>query len=208
MKPILFITTAVISYLIASINSSIILSNAIFRKDIRTCGSGNPGFTNFKRNFGNKVALVVLFIDIFKAAIPVAASSYFFELYLGQWQFGAAYAGLFCMLGNGFPVWYKFKGGKGYLTYMGLMLFVDWRAWLAAVAVLGIVLFFTKYMSLSSMSSTVAGVATLFIVRADLYASIICTAITVFIIVRHKANIQRLIKGTESKFYFSKKKMK
>lgn len=205
MKPLLFITTAIVCYLIAGINSSIILSKAIFKKDIRTCGSGNPGFTNFKRNFGNKLAMVVLFLDLFKTAIPVAATAYFFEMIIHQWQLGAAYAGLFCMLGNGFPVWYGFKGGKGFLSFMGIMLMVDWRAWLVSVAVLGIILFSTKYMSLSSMSAATAGVVTLFLTDANLYTKLICVAIVIFIIIRHKANIQRLFKGTESKFYFKKK---
>lgn len=205
MKPLLFILTAVISYLIAGVNSSIILSKMIFKKDIRTCGSGNPGFTNFKRNFGNKLAMLVLFLDLFKAMIPVALSAFFFRECSLSWQLGAAYSGLFCMIGNCFPVWYNFKGGKGFLIYMGIMLLVDWKAWLVAVAVLGILLFSTKYMSLSTMSAACSAVIVLLFTQANIYTICICAALVLLIIIRHKANIVRLLKGTESKFYFKKK---
>lgn len=114
MKTLLYIAAAVCAYLVAGINPAIELSKRIYHKDIRTCGSGNPGFTNFKRTFGNKWAWWVLIFDLCKGAIVTAIFSHLFGYYLNNYQLGAAYTGLFALLGHSFPIWYRFKGGKGF----------------------------------------------------------------------------------------------
>ena len=205
MKIALFIISAVVAYFITGLNPAIILSKIVYHKDIRTCGSGNPGFTNFKRTFGGAWAWVVMAVDLLKAAVVVAVFALLFNAYTGYFQLGAAYTGLFCMLGHSFPIWYKFKGGKGFLVYMSLLLFVDWRAWLVACAVLAAFIFTIKYMSLSSMCSVASSVVVLFFTDAHPGAIIACAAMALFIIVRHHENINRLIHGTERKFYFSSK---
>ena len=194
---------AIATYMITSVNLSVILSLKIYLKDIRSCGSGNPGFTNFKRNFGSKYAWVILVFDLLKAAVPVLSFSCVFEFMYGCGQLGAAYTGLFALLGHNFPLWHGFKGGKGFLVYMSVIWFVDWRAGLVAVIVLCLLLMLTKYMSLSTMCAVLSTPATLIFTSTEsLWVIIICAVQALFIVARHKENIKRLYKHTESKFHF------
>ena len=117
MKALAYIISAVFAYFVSGLNPAIIMSKAIYKKDIRTCGSGNPGFTNFKRVFGNKYAWFVFVLDILKGAVISVVAGLLFRAYVGSWALGVAYAGLFAMLGHAFPLYYGFKGGKGLDVY-------------------------------------------------------------------------------------------
>lgn len=205
MKISLYILSALCAYLVSGINPSIILSKKIYHKDIRTCGSGNPGFTNFKRSFGNKWAWWVLIFDLLKSAVVVAVFANLFEEYMGLYQLGAAYTGLFALLGHAFPIWYKFKGGKGFLAYMSVIWFIDWRAGLVAVSLMIILLLLTKYMSLSTVVAMLSCPVTLYFTGADVNTIWLCAASVLFIAFRHKENFKRLMNGTENKFSLSKK---
>ena len=205
MKALAYIISAVFAYFVSGLNPAIIMSKAIYKKDIRTCGSGNPGFTNFKRVFGNKYAWFVFVLDIFKGAVISVVAGLFFRAYVGSWALGVAYAGLFAMLGHAFPIYYGFKGGKGFLVCLSTVWFIDWRAGAIATAVLVIMLPLTKYMSLSTMSALVAGAVAVAAFGGGLAVSIMYAVCVLFVIVRHKQNIVRLVQGTESKFSFGKK---
>lgn len=205
MKAFAYIVSAVFAYFVSGLNPAIIMSNAIYKKDIRSCGSGNPGFTNFKRVFGNRYAWFVFVLDILKGAVISVAAGLLFRAYAGSWALGVAYAGLFAMLGHAFPVYYGFKGGKGFLVCLSTVWFIDWRAGAIATAVLVIMLPLTKYMSLSTMSALVAGAVSVTAFGGGLAVSIMYAVCVLFVIARHKQNIVRLVKGTESKFSFGKK---
>ena len=205
MKALAYIISAVFAYFVSGLNPAIIMSKAIYKKDIRTCGSGNPGFTNFKRVFGNKYAWFVFVLDILKGAVISVVAGLLFRAYVGSWALGVAYAGLFAMLGHAFPVYYGFKGGKGFLVCLSTVWFIDWRAGAIATAVLIIMLPLTKYMSLSTMSALVAGAVAVAAFGGGLAVSIMYAFCVLFVIVRHKQNIVRLVRGTESKFSFGKK---
>ncbi len=205
MKAFAYIVSAVFAYFVSGLNPAIIMSNAIYKKDIRSCGSGNPGFTNFKRVFGNRYAWFVFVLDILKGAVISVAAGLLFRAYAGSWALGVAYAGLFAMLGHAFPVYYGFKGGKGFLVCLSTVWFIDWRAGAIATAVLVIMLPLTKYMSLSTMSALVAGAVSVAAFGGGLAVSIMYAVCVLFVIARHKQNIVRLVKGTESKFSFGKK---
>ena len=200
MKVLLYLSAAIAAYLIAGWNPAITFSKAIYKKDIRTCGSGNPGFTNFRRSFGNKWAWHVLVLDLSKAAVVVAVFALLFGKYLDNYQFGAAYTGLFAVLGHAFPIWYKFKGGKGFLVNMSIIWFIDWRAGLIALVIMLILLFTTKYMSLATVVAMLTCPIVLLIVNTQ--PSVVCIYATcvIFMAVRHKENFKRLLNGTESKF--------
>ncbi|MBQ8250126.1 MAG: glycerol-3-phosphate acyltransferase, partial [Clostridia bacterium] len=150
MEMLLYISAALSAYLVAGWNPAITFSRAIYKKDIRTCGSKNPGFTNFKRTFGNKWAWWVLALDLSKAAIVALIFAVLFENYLDCYQFGAAYTGIFAMLGHAYPVWYKFKGGKGFLVCLSTAWVTDPRVGLIATVIMIVLLLSTKYMSLST----------------------------------------------------------
>lgn len=205
MKALAYIISAVFAYFVSGLNPAIIMSKAIYKKDIRTCGSGNPGFTNFKRVFGNKYAWFVFVLDILKGAVISVVAGLLFRAYVGSWALGVAYAGLFAMLGHAFPIYYGFKGGKGFLVCLSTVWFIDWRAGAIATAVLVIMLPLTKYMSLSTMSALVAGAVAVAAFGGGLAVSIMYAVCVLFVIVRHKQNIERLVQGTESKFSFGKK---
>lgn len=197
---------AVLSYLVGALNPAIVLSNLIYHEDIRKRGSGNPGFTNFMRSYGVKWAMVVMILDLAKAAVCVSLVSWIYATVCeGSYQFAAAFCGLFAMAGHAFPVWYGFKGGKGFLVYMSIIFLVDWRAGLIGTAVLAALLFTTRYMSLSSMCAVFSTVLFLIIARAaDPVVIILCALQVIFVFIRHKENIARLFKGTESKFKIKK----
>lgn len=205
MKALAYIISAVFAYFVSGLNPAIIMSKAIYKKDIRTCGSGNPGFTNFKRVFGNKYAWFVFVLDILKGAVISVVAGLLFRAYVGSWALGVAYAGLFAMLGHAFPIYYGFKGGKGFLVCLSTVWFIDYRAGAIATAVLVIMLPLTKYMSLSTMSALVAGAVAVAAFGGGLAVSIMYAVCVLFVIVRHKQNIVRLVQGTESKFSFGKK---
>ena len=205
MKALAYIISAVFAYFVSGLNPAIIMSKAIYKKDIRTCGSGNPGFTNFKRVFGNKYAWFVFVLDILTGAVISVVAGVLFRAYVGSWALGVAYAGLFAMLGHAFPIYYGFKGGKGFLVCLSTVWFIDWRAGAIATAVLVIMLPLTKYMSLSTMSALVAGAVAVAAFGGGLAVSIMYAVCVLFVIVRHKQNIVRLVQGTESKFSFGKK---
>ena len=209
MKIVLLLTAAILSYLICSLNPAIILSKLIYKKDIREDGSKNPGFTNFKRVYGMKWAWLVFLLDISKALIMEIIFSYFFEKTFGEGfgKVGIAYSGFFAMLGHCLPLWYKFQGGKGFLVCISTLYMLSWKAGLFATLLLTVLLLATKYMSLATILSLVAGTISLpFIIKIHILAVILFALCTLFVIFRHKENIKRLAKGTESKFTFKKKK--
>lgn len=206
MQILLYIAAALAAYLIAGANPAIELSKRIYHQDIRTCGSGNPGFTNFKRTFGSKWAWWVLALDLAKAAVTVAVFAWLFGMYMGAYQLGAAYTGLFAMLGHAYPIWYGFKGGKGFLVYMSVIWFVDWRAGLVALAIFVVLILTTKYMSLSTVAAMLSCPVTLIVTGAPLAVILLCAGSVLFMAWRHRENFRRLAKGTESKFYLRKQK--
>lgn len=205
MKIFCFIVSAVFAYCVSGLNPAIIMSKAIYKKDIREYGSGNPGFTNFKRVFGNKYAWFVFALDILKGAVISVSAGLLFRQYVGSWQFGVAYAGIFALLGHAFPVFYGFKGGKGFLVCLSTLWFINWRAGAIAAVVLTVLLLTVKYMSLSSMSALIVGAVFVAVFGAGWAVSLMYAVCVLFVVIRHRENIIRLIRGTESKFSFGKK---
>lgn len=199
--------TALVSYLLAGLNPSIILSKAIYHTDIRTCGSGNPGFTNFKRSFGSKYAWWVFFLDIAKSAVLFTLFGFLFLHFAGDRLLGVALSACFAMLGNAFPVWYRFKGGKGFMVCLTASWFLDWRVGLCGTAVMLLLLFTVKYMSLATMCGMASGAVVLWLLPTKSFLPPLLFSLCVlFMILRHWKNIGRLIKGTESKFSLKDKK--
>lgn len=200
MRVLLYILAAIAAYLVGGLNPSIIISKTVYHKDIRTCGSGNPGFTNFKRTFGNKWAWWVLVFDLAKSAIVAAIFAQLIAMAGGNYQIAAAWIGLCAVLGHAYPIWYEFKGGKGFLVYLSVVWFTDWRAGLVAVIVMLILLGITRYMSLSTVVSMLTCPITLIITRAAWQAIVLCAITVIFIAWRHRENFKRLKRGEESKF--------
>ena len=132
-------------YLLGSMNFAIIISKSKYKSDIRSYGSGNAGMTNMMRTFGKTAAALTLTGDAAKALV----SGFMGYLLLGY--YGAYIAGLFCILGHMFPIYYKFKGGKGVVTAYVSILMCDPIVFLILLFIFVIIVLFTKYISLGSV---------------------------------------------------------
>lgn len=200
--------SAIVSYVVGGINGAIVFSRIVYHEDIRKKGSGNPGFTNFKRVYGlNAITWLVLATDFLKTALPVFVTALVMSKGFDMWQLGAAYAGLFCMLGHCFPVWYGFKGGKAFIAGFATTWFVDYRMSLIALVVFFTVLTVWKYMSVASCTaSVVCPVAIALLGCSSGYVLTIVTISALLVVVRHKSNFVKLMKGTESKFSYGRSK--
>ena len=195
----------VIPYLLGSLNAAIIISTGKYHDDIRNHGSGNAGMTNMTRVFGKKAMLMTLAGDVAKQFVSVLVGI----LLMGE--LGAYVAGLFCMLGHIFPIYYHFKGGKGVLTAAAMVLCIDYQVFLIAMAIFMGTVLITRYISLGSI---IAGFSLPGIVYASaalrgIYPSIPALGFAMFIgltiIIMHRSNIRRLMAGKESRFSFKKK---
>ena len=207
---ILLIACGIVGYLLGSINTSLVLSKLLYKEDIREKGSGNAGTTNALRSYGKKFALFTLLGDLLKGIIAVLLA---WLIVPAQWtQLAGVIAGGAAILGHNFPLYFGFKGGKGVLTTFAVMVVITpIPALIALLLFIALVAVF-KYVSLGSM---VAAASLPFVVyfRGD-YMDIpggftpifwMSVGVALLIIIRHHANIGRLIKGTESKLSFKKK---
>ena len=219
------IATVIVAYLLGSINFAIIITNIVNKgKDIRTMGSGNAGFTNVLRSVGKVPAIFTIVFDFVKAVIAVIVGGILFGMIVGDSIrsaeiacYGRYLAGLCCMLGHMFPVYFGFRGGKGVVTVSALMAVAEWRVFCVVLGVFLIVFILTKIISLGSLIGAVCYPIVTFIFtffvdyRPSLQTEmphsvnyvIISTLFTLFIsicvIVKHGENIKRLVNGTEKK---------
>lgn len=196
------ILVGIISYLIGSVNSSILISRIVTGKDIRESGSGNAGATNMLRTMGKKYAVITLVIDILKGVIAVLLSR--LAISLGAYEMSEYIAAVSVVLGHNFPVFFGFRGGKGVATSLGVVLLLDWRIGVCVLVIAITVMAMSGYVSLGSVLSAVlfmaAQIAVMLMVEGFDLVRFICVLILgLLLIVRHRANIIRLINGTENK---------
>jgi glycerol-3-phosphate acyltransferase PlsY len=200
MKEVLLI---VIAYLIGSIPTALLLSKVYFGIDIREYGSGNSGATNTFRVLGSKWGSIVMLVDILKG---VAATSLYVLLpyYLtDEWDRTNFMVGLglAAVLGHIFPIWADFRGGKGVATLFGMIIAIQPVVAAYCVGVFILVLYLTRFVSLSSILASVAfAVFILFIFNEEepLYRAF-AIAVTLTVLLTHQKNISRLLRGNESK---------
>lgn len=205
---IILLVTSIAAYLICGLNPAIVLSKLVYKKDIRNEGSGNAGFTNFKRVFGMKFAWLVFLLDFSKAIVVELIAGVIFSKFFGaEYRIpGISFTGIFAVLGHSFPIWYGFRGGKSFLVGLSTLFLIDWRVGLLGFGILCLFLFTTHFMSLSSLLCLIGAIPLLLVFHADLSTMICFSIITLIIVIRHKENIKRLFTGKETKFYFGSKK--
>ena len=185
----------VLSYVLGSIPSGVWIGKKIYNTDIREYGSGNTGTTNTFRVLGVKAGTAVLVADVLKGTLG-ASLPYFFHSDLNPMVVGLA-----AILGHTYPLFAQFKGGKAVATSAGVLLAYNPPFFLYCIVLFGILLYFTRMVSLSSMTALILiTFSTLFI--HDWVLTIIAGILTVFITYRHRENIARIKKGTESKVPF------
>lgn len=197
---------AVISYLLGSINSAIIVSRVFAGDDVRKHGSGNAGMTNMLRTYGKGLATLTALGDFFKAVIAVGLGRAIFSLVALTVPVDPGYlAALFVLLGHLFPLYFGFKGGKGVMTSLGAILMINPLAFLALAVVFVPIVFITRIVSIGSVLGAISfpfltwGIRCLQH-REPLYDTICAVIIAVIVLVMHRENIVRLLKGQERRF--------
>ena len=200
---------AVQAYLWGCFNGAVIVSKYILRDDVRNHGSGNAGLTNFYRTFGGPLTFVVILCDVLKAVAALLISVYVFDLMTHgviSPVLAKYWAAVFCLLGHMFPCMFHFKGGKGILSGGTVALMVDWRVALVVWGGFLILVILTRYVSLGSVW---AGASFPFITLYVFRSSVIFVLALILgglVVWQHRANIKRLLTGTENKFSLHKKK--
>lgn len=184
-----------LSYFLGAIPVGLLMVKAFKGVDVRSYGSGNIGTINVLRVGGYWVAALVLIADVAKGAVPVLLASY---LGLSSWI--VVLAGLIAISGHNWSIFLGFKGGKGVATTLGVLVALSPLAALVAAVVWVLVVAITKYSSLGSMLGALSAPITLYLTGAPQAYILFGVIGSLFVLVRHKANIQRLIKGEELKF--------
>ena len=205
------VITAVIAYLIGSVNFSVILSKKMAGFDVREKGSGNAGTTNMLRSVGKKAAALTLICDVLKGVVAILIA-----IFIG-WAFKienqsllVQIAGIAVVLGHTFPIFFGFKGGKGVATSLGILIMTNWQIGLICLVFGVLLIALTRMVSLGSCSAAVLfPVLTLFITdhyivtqgSGYLIYSIILAVIVLF---NHRSNIKRIMAGKENRISFKK----
>lgn len=230
------IALAVFSYILGSVNFAVVFTRIVKKQDIRTLGSGNAGFTNVLRCVGVFPAVMTFVFDFLKAIISVLAARLLITfLPVAGVVEGSALktefmyytmfiAGLFCVIGHSFPVFFNFKGGKGVVTIAAMMAVLDWRFFLMVLGTFLVVFIFSRIISLSSIIAGISmgvwnWVVTYFFMykpsleTADPYSltfvvvtTVLAAGVGFFAIVKHKDNIGRILRGEEKKITAKKNK--
>jgi glycerol-3-phosphate acyltransferase PlsY len=203
------IGATLLAYLLGSLSFAVIVSKGMGLKDPRSYGSKNPGATNVLRSGSKAAAITTLLLDGLKGWLPVVLVKWFGADY-GLGDGTVAAVGLAAFLGHLYPVFFQFKGGKGVATAAGVLLGVSWLLGLATLLTWVIVAFFSRYSSLASLAAAVF--APLYYLLGDREAwyvdkriLLVMVVISALLIYRHRENINKLIKGTESKLGGGKK---
>ncbi|MGZ8259949.1 MAG: glycerol-3-phosphate 1-O-acyltransferase PlsY [Caldimonas sp.] len=198
MTPFLPILAALAAYLVGSIAFAVVVSRVMGLSDPRTYGSGNPGATNVLRSGSRAAAILTLVLDALKGYVPVALAVHFGPAH-GLGDGTVALVALAAFLGHLYPVFFRFRGGKGVATAAGALFGIDPLLGGAALATWVIVAAFFRYSSLASIVS--AGFAPFWRLLTDGAGPIALAllAIALLLVWRHEANIKRLFAGTESK---------
>jgi glycerol-3-phosphate acyltransferase PlsY len=220
-----YLTVALVAYLLGSIPFGYILVKIFLKQDIRTTGSGNIGATNVARSGKKGLAIATLLLDAGKGFFAVAAAHFDNFSSMLDWAMRNAdtapgthhpwsptpavvansmvLAALFAIIGHCFPIWLKFRGGKGVATAVGAFLGVSALAVLISLAVFAVVFATTKYVSLSSIVATAFFPIAVVLLDRESATVVLVTIVllcSLIIILKHHSNIRRLLNGTEPKF--------
>ncbi|MCY4229241.1 MAG: glycerol-3-phosphate 1-O-acyltransferase PlsY [Gammaproteobacteria bacterium] len=187
-------TLPILAYLIGSISCSVLICRLAGLPDPRQTGSNNPGATNVLRIGGKQVAALALIGDILKGCLPVMLASL-----ITSDTLILSLAGLSAFLGHLYPIFFQFKGGKGVATAAGVYLALAWPVALALIVIWLITALMFKYSSAASLAAAISAPVLIEIHLHDIFHTLSGTLIAALVFWRHRANLLRLKKGTESK---------
>jgi glycerol-3-phosphate acyltransferase PlsY len=184
------------AYLVGSVSSGIIVSQIFNLPDPRTIGSKNPGATNVMRSGNKKAAIFTLLGDLLKAILVLAIAEY-----LGFNDLIIVCVALAVLIGHIYPILYKFQGGKGVATAIGILIALNFKLALIVASIWLLVFGIWRYSSLAAIVAAIsAPIIAIFILRDQSLYCIAFTLITIIILFKHQANIRKLLSGTELKF--------
>lgn len=187
--------TILISYLIGSFSTSFFLGKKMKGIDIRDYGSGNAGATNTLRVLGKKAAIMTFISDFIKGIIATKIGFYISGYY------GGLLASIFVVLGHNYSLFLSFKGGKGIATSLGILYVLNWKVGILCTGIGLITVILTRYVSLGSIFGAISAPVILYLLdnNIDRYMLMSVSFLAVLAVVRHRTNIERLLKGRENK---------
>lgn len=206
-----YIIVTIIAYLLGSISFSVIISKKMAGFDVREKGSGNAGSTNVLRTVGKKAAILTLICDCLKGIVAILIAVLASKIVKGT-DAGllVQLAGVAVVIGHTFPIFFRFKGGKGVATSLGVLLIINWQIGLICLVFALTLMALTRFVSLGSVSAAILfPILTIFIQENYIIPGnyiifgVVLAAIVVF---NHRANVKRLLTGTENKLSFKKSK--
>ena len=206
-----YIIVAIIAYLLGRISFSVIISKKMAGFDVREKGSGNAGSTNVLRTVGKKAAVLTLICDCLKGVLAILIAYIAGNIVKDiDKSLLVQLAGIFVVIGHTFPVFFKFKGGKGVATSLGVLLMVNWQIGLICLVFALVLMALTRFVSLGSVAAAVLfPVLTVFIRTNYLVPGnyiIFGIILAVLVIFNHRENVKRLLEGKENKLSFKSTK--
>ena len=203
MNILLLAITAVCAYFLGGINGAIIVSQRLFHKDIRNYGSGNAGLTNFCRTFGTNWAALVVVLDVLKSAAAVLLGAALMSI-VGYPMLGKLFAGFCLIMGNSYPVFYNFRGGKGVMCAAVMIFLADWRIGIICMLAYLLVMLFTRDGSLASIVGVSLSPFLTWMFGHGGIAGLLVLFCALLVVLRHTANIIRLVEHKEPKMRLGK----
>ena len=202
-----YIIVAIGAYLLGSISFSVIISKKMAGFDVREKGSGNAGTTNMLRTVGKKGAAITLICDILKGVVAILIAILIEKMVEGSnGALLVQVAGVAVILGHTFPIFFKFKGGKGVATSLGVLIMSNWQIGLICLVFALILIALTQMVSVGSIAAAILyPVLTLFIPQNYIVPGnylIYSIILAVLIVFNHRENVKRLLNGTENKISF------
>ena len=199
-----YIIVAVIAYLLGSISFSVIISKKIAGFDVREKGSGNAGSTNVLRTVGKKAAVLTLICDVLKGVVAVLIATLVGKIWKElDGALLVQLAGIFVIIGHTFPIFFKFKGGKGVATSLGVLLITNWQIGLICLVFALVLMALTQMVSVGSIGAAILyPVLTIFITQNYIVTGnyiISSIIIAVLVVFNHRSNFKRLLSGTENR---------
>ncbi len=196
-----YILCFLIGYVLGTVNYSYIIGR-IKGFDIRTKGSTNAGASNATVTMGWKIGVIVGLCDILKAFVSVIIAKFIFP----ELEFAGVIAGVSCILGHIFPFYLNFRGGKGFASYLGMILALDWRFFLIIGVSIIIITVVTDYIALATLTTVVVYPLYLIFTRIEIIVLLIVTVASIVMIFKHISNIKKIISGQEIGLRSSKAK--
>lgn len=208
---ITYIIVAIIAYLLGSISFSVIISKKMAGFDVRQKGSGNAGTTNVLRSVGKKAAIFTLILDVLKGVVAILVAYIAGKIIkdIDNKSLLIQIAGIAVIIGHTFPIFFNFKGGKGIATSLGVLLMTNWNIGLICLVFALVLMALTRIVSIGSLAAAILFPVLIIFMPSSAYIVdgnyiVYSIILAVLVIYNHRANVKRLLNGTENRLDFKK----